>query len=114
MINIYSDLLKIKILIKINTLNEIKYKLFRFRLVKCKQRPKLLLCPHLFLTRCCRYTRLSVVTHNSTTRLLLISTHHKEGKKKKEMASLKVPASVPDPCEDAEQLKKAFKGFESL
>lgn len=27
------------------------------------------------------------------------------------MSSLKVPASVPDPYEDAEQLKKAFKGF---
>nr|AAC97493.1 annexin p35 [Solanum lycopersicum] len=27
------------------------------------------------------------------------------------MSSLKVPASVPDPYEDAEQLKKAFKGW---
>jgi annexin A7/11 len=27
------------------------------------------------------------------------------------MASLKVPASVPPPYEDAEQLNKAFKGL---
>jgi hypothetical protein len=31
--------------------------------------------------------------------------------REKTMASLKVPASVPPPYEDAEQLNKAFKGL---
>lgn len=44
-------------------------------------------------------------THQRTERDL-----YKRGKKTRAMATLKVPASVPSPAEDAEQLHKAFSG----